>query len=152
IQELAVPVALQGRDIIIQARTGSGKTLAYAIPLIALSRSLHHKHQAPRVVVLVPTRELANQVRDVIATVTSLLPEGRYETPCIIGGADMDAQIQKLERDCRIVVATPGRMLDLMRQKKLKLHSCKLFVLDEADEMLSTGFLEDIRIILSRLP
>jgi len=81
-----------------------------------------------------------------------MLPEGRYETPCIIGGADMDAQIEKLERDCRIVVATPGRMLDLMRQNKLKLHACKLFVLDEADEMLSSGFLDDIRVILSRLP
>jgi len=152
IQEQALPVAVQGRDIIIQAKTGSGKTLAYAIPLIARSRSFEHKHQAPRVIVLVPTRELANQVKEVISTVTSHLPEGRYETPCIIGGSDMDAQIEKLERDCRIVVATPGRMLDLMRQKKLKLHSCKLFVLDEADEMLSSGFLEDIRIILSRMP
>lgn len=152
IQEQAVPVALEGRDMIIQARTGSGKTLAYAIPLIALSRSLEHKHQSPRVVVLVPTRELANQARDVIASVTANLPEGRYETPCIIGGADMEAQIEKLERDCRIVVATPGRMLDLMRQRRLRLNACKLFVLDEADEMLSTGFLEDIRIILSRLP
>ena len=152
IQAQAIPVLLQGSDAIIQARTGSGKTLAYSIPLIALSRGLEHVHQSPRVIVLTPTRELATQVRDVIASVTEHLPEGRYETPCIIGGADMDKQIQKLERDCRIVVATPGRMLDLMRQKKLKLNACRFFALDEADEMLSSGFLEDIRIILSKLP
>ena len=152
IQAQAIPITLKGQDAIIQARTGSGKTLAYAIPLIALTRGLEHIDQAPRVMVLVPTRELANQVRDVIAAVTEHLPEGRYETPCIIGGADMDKQIEKLQRDCRIVVATPGRMLDLMRQRKLSLKHCKLFVLDEADEMLSSGFLEDIRIILSKLP
>jgi ATP-dependent RNA helicase DeaD len=152
IQEQTIPFAVGGKDLIIQAKTGSGKTLAYVIPIIAKVRRLKHEHRSPRILVLAPTRELANQVHDVISTVTSLLPEGRIETPCIIGGADMDAQIAKLEKDCRIVVATPGRTLDLMRQKKLKLDACKMFVLDEADEMLSSGFLEDIRIILSRLP
>ncbi len=149
IQQQAIPEAQSGRDLIVQAQTGSGKTLAYVIPLLEfLMRSV--PQESPKAVhslVIVPTRELALQVVRVIDSL-----EQGVRPISVIGGEDMSAQIRKLERDARIVVGTPGRILDLLHRKALRLHACKYFVLDEADEMLSMGFLEDVRAILSRLP
>ena len=151
VQAAALPLALNGKDLIAQAKTGSGKTLAYTIPLLlqleSATKSGNSSLKDTYGLVVAPTRELATQVRDVIL---SLAPDAAPAV--VIGGASMDKQIASLKSDARIVIGTPGRILDLMRQKALKLNRCRYFVLDEADEMLSMGFLEDVRTILSRLP
>lgn len=146
VQQLAIPAVLSGRDVIVQAKTGSGKTLAFVIPLIiSLRESVKGKYTAA--IILTPTRELALQVRDVIS---QFAPD--FSAVCIIGGASASAQIKELRKDPRIVVGTPGRILDLIERRELVLRRCTKFVLDEADEMLSMGFIEEIRDILSRLP
>jgi len=147
VQAAAIPAALKGKDLIIQAQTGSGKTLAFAIPLI--QRLMEKKPPTDKtfVMVLSPTRELAEQISNVVSI---LHPE--VKPVCVIGGVDIKKQINALNKDRRFVVGTPGRVLDLMRQKELSLRQCEFFALDEADEMLSMGFLEDVRAILTRLP
>ncbi len=146
VQTQAIPAALEGRDLIVQAKTGSGKTLAFTIPLLACVA----KYSSPSetvAIVLSPTRELANQTTDVIA---KLAPE--LAPVSLIGGMSMDGQRRELDHDRRIVVGTPGRVLDFIRQRVLRLGGCVFFVVDEADEMFSLNFLEDVRAILSRLP
>ncbi len=146
VQQLSIPAVLSGKDAIVQAKTGSGKTLAFAIPLIiSLRETVKGKFTAA--IILTPTRELALQVRDVIS---KLAPD--FSATCIIGGASAAAQIKELRKDPRIVVGTPGRILDLIERRELILRRCSKFVLDEADEMLSMGFIDEIREILSRLP
>lgn len=149
VQASAIPHALTSRDLVIQAKTGSGKTLAYAVPLLAaLQRALQEGNvQETYALVLTPTRELALQVAEVIS---SLDPSTRPVT--LIGGTDIATNRGELKSGGAIVVGTPGRVLDCLRQRVLKLNRCRFFVLDEADEMLSIGFLEDVRAILSRLP
>jgi len=147
VQAQAIPRALAGKDLIIQAKTGSGKTLAYLVPLLNELERILEKVTTPFGLIVTPTRELALQVEGVLSSLTS-----NIAPVCLIGGMDIDRQIAALERDPRIVIGTPGRILDLIRQRILKLRNCRYFVLDEADEMLSMGFLEDIRAILSRLP
>ena len=146
IQARAVPVLIDGKDAILQAQTGSGKTLAFALPLLAQFRK-NRDNPAWSSLMITPTRELAIQIESVIR---SIAPDSN--PVCIIGGSDMQAQIRGLKQDSRIVIGTPGRILDLMRQKELRLKNCRFFAVDEVDELLSTGFLEDIRQILSRLP
>lgn len=146
VQRDALPLAFQGRDLIVQARTGSGKTLVFALPVLA------HLAQVPNqkktfCLVVVPTRELAVQVTEVVS---SLDPD--LHPVCLIGGEKIKTQIDGLEEDPRVVIGTPGRILDMIRQHRLRLDDCRYFALDEADEMLSLGFLEDVRAILSRLP
>ncbi len=148
VQAAAIKPAISGKDLIIQAKTGSGKTLAFAIPLLS---TLYEKlgsdiPNSPFAMIISPTRELALQIADVITSISDIEPVR------IIGGADMEKQVKALKKDPRIVVGTPGRILDLIKQKKLNLQKCRYFVLDEADEMLSMGFLPDVRAILTRLP
>lgn len=149
VQAKTIPVALSGRDALVQAQTGSGKTLAFVLPaLVQLARSEKNGPVRDTFALIVsPTRELALQITEVIRSVCDSL-----KPVCIIGGVSIDGQINELKNDPRIVVGTPGRILDLIRQKALRLKTCRYFVLDEADEMLSMGFLEDVRAILSRLP
>lgn len=149
VQMQAIPPALEREDVIMQARTGSGKTLAFVVPLLHHLLTVMEKKEikTPFGLVVAPTRELAQQVRDVVQ---SLAPE--LSPTLLIGGVDLGAQINELKSEFRIVVGTPGRLLDLLRQKVLRLNQCRYFVLDEADEMLSMGFLEDVRAILSHLP
>ncbi len=149
VQAQAVPPGITGHDLIVQAQTGSGKTLSYVLPLLSRLEEAESKGPVNKTfaLVVVPTRELATQVVDVVCSMRSDI-----SPTVIIGGVSSSAQIKSLNADGRVVVGTPGRLLDLIRQKKLSLRHCRYFVLDEADEMLSMGFLEDVRAILSRLP
>jgi ATP-dependent RNA helicase DeaD len=146
VQRGAIPVVLEGHDVIAQAQTGSGKTLAFVLPI--LSRLLDAGDvRGTFALIVTPTRELATQVRNVVLSVT---PD--VHPACIIGGAKQSGQVRELKNDPRVIVGTPGRLLDLIEQREINLKDCKMFVLDEADEMLSMGFLEEVRSILSRLP
>lgn len=146
VQAEAIPAALTGKDLIVQAQTGSGKTLAFVIPIV--QRILENPSQRGTLALIVtPTRELALQVQEVIASIAPSI-----KPACIIGGASIRNQIRELRDDSRIVVGTPGRINDLLQQRELILRKCQTFVLDEADEMLSMGFLEEVRSILTKLP
>ena len=146
IQSEAIPLAMQGKDLLLEASTGSGKTIAFAIPLAA--RLLEgNTNGGISALILSPTRELAVQISKVLI---SLHPD--LEPALLIGGEPQDRQVAALQSKPFAVVGTPGRVLDLLRQKAFRLNSCNYFVLDEADEMLSMGFIDDIRTILSRLP
>ncbi len=147
IQERAIPTALEGRDVIGTAQTGTGKTLAYLIPLIeTLNRepSLH-----TNALVLLPTRELAMQVHEQYKQLSN---KATPKAALVIGGVSEKAQIQGLRAGSALVIATPGRLQDLMSRKFADLRHVKMLVLDEADRMLDMGFLPAIRRILSALP
>src|SRR5262249_44845158 len=105
VQALTLPVALAGKDLIVQAKTGSGKTLAYALPMLVRALDVESKPRQPHALVVVPTRELAIQVQDVINSLTSTL-----KPVLIIGGSDFDRQVEGLDRDSRVVIGTPGRL------------------------------------------
>lgn len=146
IQVQTVPVALQGRDLIGQAQTGTGKTAAFGIPLI---ERLNENSGNIQGVVLTPTRELAVQVAEEINKIAqfkniSALP--------IYGGQDITRQIKALKKRPQIIVATPGRFMDHMRRKTIRLDAIEIVVLDEADEMLNMGFIDDIKEILQEVP
>jgi ATP-dependent RNA helicase DeaD len=146
IQKQSIPALLQGRDIIGQARTGSGKTLAFAVPMVTQCDPLLNKVQG---MVLVPTRELAIQVASVIKSLAA--PEN-ISVSLLYGGHSMNPERSALRRGTHIIVGTPGRTLDHLRQKNLNLNFVKFFVLDEADEMLDKGFLKDIETVLTKTP
>ena len=148
VQHQAVPLALKGQDLLVEAETGSGKTMTFVLPLLA-----HLKQGVSRsstvALVVTPTRELAQQVASVIE---SLAPESSDSPVVVVGGVNQKYQVRDLRRNPGLVVGTPGRILDLMRQRQIDLRSCSFFALDEADEMLSMGFLEDVQAILRHLP
>jgi ATP-dependent RNA helicase DeaD len=150
IQREAIPILLSGRDILGQAATGTGKTAAFALPIVQHVASLTEKDRhAPSAFILVPTRELAMQVAEAIhkygkAMGVSVLP--------VYGGAAMAQQLKALKRGVDIVVATPGRALDHIHRKSLRLGAVRTVVLDEADEMLDMGFAEDLEAILAETP
>jgi ATP-dependent RNA helicase RhlE len=150
IQEKAILPILEGRDLLGCAQTGTGKTAAFAIPLIQL---LHNKNNnLPRkikVLILTPTRELAIQIRD------NFRDYGKYtDLRCsvIFGGVNQSSQVEVLKKGIDILVATPGRLLDLINQKYAKLDSVEYLVLDEADSMLDMGFIHDVKRVMSYLP
>ncbi len=147
IQARAIPVMLEGRDIIGQAQTGTGKTAAFALPL--LSR-LDPESKGPQAIILAPTRELALQVAEAITKYGSKIR--KLSVAAIYGGADFGKQFRTLERNPTIVVGTPGRVMDHMRRGTLKLDHISHIVLDEADEMLRMGFIEDVEWILEQTP
>ncbi len=146
IQERTIPVLLEGRDVIAQAETGSGKTAAFGLPIIETVQSRRGGVQA---LVLCPTRELAIQVSEALA---ALGRHKRIETLPIYGGQAYDRQLRGLQRGVEVVVGTPGRVMDHMRRGTLNLDNLKYFVLDEADEMLDMGFVDDIEWILQQVP
>jgi ATP-dependent RNA helicase DeaD len=146
VQAATVPVALTGQDLIVQAKTGSGKTLAFVLPLLKALES-GEDGDATFAVILTPTRELATQICKTIESLTD-----QVKPSCLIGGVPMNQQIKALDTDHRVIVGTPGRTLDHLEQRTIVLKSCKYFVLDEADEMLSMDFLEPITAILKRIP
>jgi superfamily II DNA/RNA helicase len=146
IQEMTLPIALAGSDLIGQARTGTGKTLGFGVPLL---QRIELGGSAPRALIVVPTRELCVQVaRDLQAAGTHL---GARVT-AIYGGRAYEPQVSSLKRGVDVIVGTPGRLLDLANQGHLQLGAVTALVLDEADEMLDLGFLPDIERILSRVP
>ncbi len=147
VQAAAIPLALLNKDLVVQAQTGSGKTLAFVLPILAQLRESTRNKTTTLAIIITPTRELANQVKAVVESIT---PD--VSPACIIGGASAHAQEQQLNRDARIVVGTPGRIQDFIDQRLILLRTCKTFVLDEADEMLSMGFQEEVKAILRRLP
>ncbi len=147
IQAQAVPVMLQGRDMIGQAQTGTGKTAAFALPI--LSR-LQPGSRAIQALVLEPTRELAIQVAEAFQSFARRCED--FHVVPIYGGASYENQIRSLRHGVQVVVATPGRLIDLMERGKIQLQDVGFMVIDEADEMLRMGFIEDVDLILSKLP
>ena len=147
IQAQTIPMLMSGRDLVGQAQTGTGKTAAFALPL--LSR-LERKAGAPQVAVLTPTRELAIQVAEAIRKYATYFPDFRVLP--IYGGQDYGGQIRTLKRGVHVVVGTPGRVMDHMRRGSLRLDELNALVLDEADEMLRMGFIDDVEWILERTP
>jgi ATP-dependent RNA helicase DeaD len=147
IQERTIPVMLAGRDIIGQAQTGTGKTAAFALPIL---QSIDVGARATQALVLAPTRELAMQVAEAIHSYAQKLTD--VHVLPVYGGAPIVPQLKRLERGAQIVVGTPGRLIDHLDRGSLRLDAVKLIVLDEADEMLKMGFIEDIERILSGAP
>ena len=147
IQKAAIPELMLGRDLVGQAQTGTGKTAAFALPMLA---RLDPAERKPQVLVLAPTRDLALQVADAFNSYASQLNGVR--TLAIYGGADFRDQIHQLKRGVQIVVGTPGRVMDHMRQGTLDLSNLRALVLDEADEMLRMGFIDDVEWVLEQLP
>ena len=144
IQHKAIPIAIEGKDIIGVAQTGTGKTLAFAIPVIQCLSQMKG-----RCLVLVPTRELAIQVDE---TFQKIAPLFGIRTVVLIGGASMQNQLQGLRRNPRVLIATPGRLVDHMSQRTVMLADVNMLVLDEADRMLDMGFLPQIERILRSIP
>ena len=151
VQEQAIPVILQGRDILAGAQTGTGKTAGFALPLLQLlyNQSPPTRPHPIRALILTPTRELAMQVHE------SFRIYGRHVplfSEVVFGGVSIHTQIKRLQQGVDILVATPGRLLDLLYQKKVDLSQVQFFVLDEADRMLDMGFIKDIRKLIEVLP
>jgi ATP-dependent RNA helicase RhlE len=151
VQRQAIPVILEGKDILAGAQTGTGKTAGFALPLLQLlSKSVRVKgNNDIRALILTPTRELAAQVEESVATYAKHLP---LKSAVIFGGVKINPQIETLRRGVDILVATPGRLLDHAQQRTLDLSGVEILVLDEADRMLDMGFIRDIRKVLSLLP
>ena len=147
IQRAAIPELLLGRDLVGQAQTGTGKTAAFGLPLL---QRLDPDQRTPQVLVLTPTRELALQVAEAFSGYAARLRN--VKVLAIYGGADFRDQIQQLRRGVQIVVGTPGRVMDHMRQGTLDLSGLRSLVLDEADEMLRMGFIDDVEWVLEQLP
>ena len=148
IQKAAIPELMLGRDLLGQAQTGTGKTAAFALPLI--EKLEDNKETNAKALVMTPTRELATQVADSFKSYSS--ESNNLKTVAIYGGTDYRNQISALKRKTDIVVGTPGRIMDHIRQGTFKISSINCLVLDEADEMLNMGFLEDIEWIIDKLP
>jgi ATP-dependent RNA helicase RhlE len=150
IQEKAIPQILEGRDILASAQTGSGKTAGFALPILQLLSREKKLHNRPvRSLILTPTRELAAQVQDEFREYAEFLD---LRSAVIFGGVGAGPQIRTLRQGVDVLVATPGRLLDLHEQKVLSLASVEILVLDEADRMLDMGFIRDINRIMALLP
>src|ERR1043165_5944107 len=147
IQRAAIPEILAGKDLMATAQTGTGKTAAFCLPMLDMLQ--RRRGNGLRALVLTPTRELALQID------ASLCAYGRYlplRTSVVLGGVSVNGQVNDLRKRPDILVATPGRLLDLMRQKHLRLDRIEFLVLDEADRMLDMGFIHDVRSIVSHIP
>ena len=149
IQEQVIPLIAAGNDILASAQTGTGKTAGFVLPLLQLIQSTPINDKSIKGLILTPTRELAAQVADSIEVYGSNLD---IKTIVLYGGVSINPQIYKLRKGVDIVVATPGRLLDHLRQKTIKLNAVRVFTLDEADRMLDMGFIKDIQKIMKHLP
>ncbi|MBC8212824.1 MAG: DEAD/DEAH box helicase [Gammaproteobacteria bacterium] len=150
IQTQAIPAVIQGRDVMAAAQTGTGKTAGFTLPLLELlSTGARANSNQVRALVLTPTRELAAQVEDSVATYGKHLP---ITSAVVFGGVKINPQMMKLRKGVDVLVATPGRLLDLYNQNAVKFNNLEILVLDEADRMLDMGFIHDIRKILNLLP
>jgi ATP-dependent RNA helicase RhlE len=154
IQQAAIPAILEGRDLVASAQTGSGKTAAFALPLLqrlATTAAPAGQHRPVRALILVPTRELAAQVGEAIVSFAKYLPQ-RIKVAVVFGGVSINPQMMNLRGGADIVVATPGRLLDLIDHNALTLSTTSSLVLDEADRLLDLGFGEELNRILALLP
>ncbi|ABA77020.1 MULTISPECIES: DEAD/DEAH box helicase [Pseudomonas] len=156
VQQRAIPAVLQGRDLMVAAQTGTGKTGGFALPILERlfpnghpDKSQRHGPRQPRVLVLTPTRELAAQVHDSFKIYARDL---KFVSACIFGGVGMNPQVQAMSRGVDVLVACPGRLLDLCGQGSVDLSHVEILVLDEADRMLDMGFVHDVKKVLARLP
>lgn len=151
IQEKSIPVVLEGKDILGCAQTGTGKTAAFAIPILQniSKEKVKEEKRTIKALVLAPTRELAIQIEENFSTYSKYLD---VKDTVIFGGVNQTSQVRKLKSGVDILVATPGRLLDLSNQKHIDLKNIKYFVLDEADRMLDMGMIHDVKNIISRLP
>jgi ATP-dependent RNA helicase RhlE len=147
IQAATIPAQLEGRDVLGLAQTGTGKTAAFALPL--LDRLLDGRPKGPGALILAPTRELATQIAREIQTLARFT---RLKVVTIYGGVSQNTQVRALRQNPEIIVGCPGRVLDLLQQKLLRLNTVETLVLDEADHMFDMGFMPDIRKILAALP
>lgn len=147
VQEASIPILMSGDDCLVQAQTGTGKTAAFALPILSgLNRAL----DAPQALVIAPTRELAIQVAEAFQSYAKHLPE--FRVCAIYGGQDYRVQLRALKRGAHVVVGTPGRVMDHMRRGTLSMDHLQTVVLDEADEMLKMGFVDDVEWVLSQVP
>ncbi len=151
IQQQAIPLILEGKDVLAGAQTGTGKTAGFTLPVLQRLQQQYNEGQKrhPRVLVLTPTRELAAQVHESVRDYGQYLP---FRSAVIFGGVSINPQKQKLIRGVDIVVATPGRLLDHLQQRSIDLSKVEILILDEADRMLDMGFIRDIRKILNVIP
>ncbi|WP_263261334.1 DEAD/DEAH box helicase [Pseudomonas sp. RIT-PI-S] len=156
VQQRAVPAVLQGRDLMVAAQTGTGKTAGFALPILERlfpaghpDKSQRHGPRQPRVLVLTPTRELAAQVHDSFRIYARDL---KFVSACVFGGVGINPQVQALAKGVDVLVACPGRLLDLAGQGSVDLAHVEILVLDEADRMLDMGFIHDVKKVLARLP
>ena len=147
IQAQAIPHLTEGRDLLGQAQTGTGKTAAFALPLLSL---IDEKKKVPQLLILAPTRELAIQVAEACQQYAKHI-KGLNILP-IYGGQSYTIQLKQLQRGAQVIVGTPGRVMDHMRRKTLSLDKLKALVLDEADEMLRMGFIDDVKWVLEQSP
>jgi len=152
IQFKSIPPILKGEDVLAIAQTGTGKTAAFAIPIISILQEMKHSvryEEGVKCIVMEPTRELALQVSEVFKKMSV---GTKVETLCLFGGVEQAPQIEKLVKGVDILIATPGRMFDLIYQKHLKITGVEILVLDEADHMLDLGFIKDIQDVKKFLP
>lgn len=152
IQFKSIPPILKGEDVLAIAQTGTGKTAAFAIPIISILQEMKHSvryEEGVKCIVMEPTRELALQVSEVFK---KMAVGTKVETLCLFGGVEQAPQIEKLVKGVDILIATPGRMFDLIYQKHLKITGVQILVLDEADHMLDLGFIKDIQDVKKFLP
>ena len=156
VQQRAIPAVLQGRDLMVAAQTGTGKTGGFALPILEKlfpnghpDKSQRHGPRQPRVLVLTPTRELAAQVHESFKLYARDL---KFVSACVFGGVGTNPQVQALARGVDVLVACPGRLLDLAGQGSVDLSHVEILVLDEADRMLDMGFVHDVKKVLARLP
>ena len=148
VQAQSIPLALEGRDMIAAAKTGTGKTAAFSLPsLDRLERS--DRKKAPTMLVITPTRELAMQIQEVCSTIAKARG---LRVASVVGGVKIEPQINRLARGVDVLIATPGRLIDLMNQKAVDLSQVQILVLDEADRMLDMGFLPSVRRIVEATP
>jgi superfamily II DNA/RNA helicase len=149
IQRAAIPSVLMGKDLVGIAQTGTGKTAGFVLPMIDILHQGRSRARMPRSLILEPTRELAQQVSE------NFEKYGKYHPlsmALLMGGVQMGDQVKALEKGVDVLIATPGRLMDLFARGKIMLTDCKLLVIDEADRMLDMGFIPDIEEICSKLP
>lgn len=149
IQEKAIPSILEGHDVLGIAQTGTGKTAAFCLPILDRLLKNTESKISPRVLILSPTRELCSQI---LGAVESYAQGTSISSVAVYGGVGQGAQVKAIREGAQIVVATPGRLLDLLEQKQLRLTGIEVFVIDEADRMLDMGFIDEIRDIIGRMP
>lgn len=138
VQEKAIPAILEGKDVVVQSPTGTGKTLAYVLPLLKL---IDENEENPQVVIMAPTRELVMQIFQVVQEYTQ---NTNIKVASIVGGADVKRQVEKLKQKPKIIVGSPGRIMQLIKLKKLKMHAVKKIVFDEVDELIKTDDQKDL--------
>lgn len=151
VQEQSIPIILQGKDLLGCAQTGTGKTAAFALPILQLLSKppIDNSHKVIKTLILTPTRELAIQIGD---SFTAYGKHLRLKHTVIFGGVSQHAQVKALHAGVDILIATPGRLLDLINQKYISLSNISIFVLDEADRMLDMGFIHDVKKVVAKLP